>query len=53
MQNQRTSLSRRTFIGGAAALATSSMLPDLSLAASVARPNSKFNGVQIGVITYN
>jgi sugar phosphate isomerase/epimerase len=29
------------------------MLPNVSLAASVARPNSKFNGVQIGVITYS
>jgi sugar phosphate isomerase/epimerase len=53
MQNQNTTLSRRTFIGGAAALAASSMMPDRAPAASVASPNSKFNGVQIGVITYS
>lgn len=53
MQNQNTTLSRRTFIGGAAALAASSMMPGRALAASAAKPNSKFNGVQIGVITYS
>ena len=53
MQNQSTPLSRRTFLGGAAALAASSMVPDFSRAASVAKPNSNFNGVQIGVITYS
>ncbi len=50
MQNQNTTLSRRTFIGGAAALAASSMMPGR---ASAAKPNSKFCGVQIGVITYS
>jgi len=50
MQDQRTTLSRRTFLGGAAALAASSMMPRH---ASAAKPNSKFNGVQIGVITYS
>jgi len=53
MQNQNTSLSRRTFIGGAAALAASSMMPRRAPAASDAKPNSKFCGVQIGVITYS
>ncbi len=53
MLNQNTTLSRRTFLGGAAALAASSMMPRRALAASAARPNSKFNGVQIGVITYS
>ena len=53
MQNQKTTLSRRTFIGSTAALAASSMVPDRAPAASVAKPDSKFNGVQIGVITYS
>jgi len=53
MQNQNTTLSRRSFIGGGAALAASSMIPDLAPAAPAARPNSNFNGVQIGVITYS
>ena len=41
-------LSRRSFIGGTAALAATSMMPNL---ANAAKPNSKFNGVQIGVNT--
>ena len=53
MQNQNTTLSRRTFIGGAAALAASSMMPGRVFAAPAAKPNSNFNGVQIGVITYS
>ena len=53
MQDQNTTLSRRTFLGGAAALAASSMVPNLAPAAPVAGPDSNFNGVQIGVITYS
>ncbi|MHC4177589.1 MAG: sugar phosphate isomerase/epimerase family protein [Planctomycetota bacterium] len=53
MQNQNTTISRRTFIGGTAALAASSMIPDLAPATPVASPNSNFNGVQIGIITYS
>ena len=53
MQHQNTTLSRRTFIGGAAALAASSVMPSRASAASVAKPNSNFNGVQIGIITYS
>jgi len=53
MKNQNTTLSRRTFIGGAATLAASSMMPNVALAASAAKPDSKVNGVQIGVITYS
>jgi sugar phosphate isomerase/epimerase len=53
MQVQNPTLSRRTFIGGAAALAASSLTPDLAPAASVETPNSNFSGVQIGVITYS
>ncbi len=53
MHNRHTTLSRRTFLGGAAALAASSMMPGRSLAAAGAKPDSNFNGVQIGVITYS
>jgi len=52
MTNQTISLSRRTFIGGTAALAASSMMPNLATA-GVAEPNSRFHGVQIGIITYS
>jgi sugar phosphate isomerase/epimerase len=53
MQNQSTTLSRRTFIGSTAALAASAMLPSRVRAVSAAKPDSNFNGVQIGVITYS
>jgi sugar phosphate isomerase/epimerase len=53
MKNQKNTLSRRSFIGAAAALAASSAIPKFSLAAGAAKPNSKFNGAQIGVITYS
>lgn len=52
MKNPDLAISRRMFVGGAAALAASPFLPGLA-AASDARPNSKFGGVQIGVITYS
>ncbi len=52
MQDQKMSLSRRTFLGTTAALAASSMMPRIARAAD-ARPNSNFGGVQIGVITYS
>ena len=51
MQDNRTTLSRRSFIGGAAALAASAMFPGQGRAAD--KPDSNFNGVQIGVITYS
>ncbi|MEE8452479.1 MAG: sugar phosphate isomerase/epimerase [Thermoguttaceae bacterium] len=53
MRDQHTALSRRTFIGGAAALAASSMMPKFASAAPVAGPDSNFGGVQIGIITYS
>jgi len=53
MNGQNETLSRRTFIGAAAAVAASAAVPGLSLGASGGKPNSKFNGVQIGVITYS
>ena len=43
---KNSELSRRSFICGTAALSASTMLPNL---ANAAKPNSKFNGVQIGV----
>jgi sugar phosphate isomerase/epimerase len=48
--------SRRTFLGGAAALAAGALLPGRAFAAETAatgKPNSVFNGVRIGCITYS
>jgi len=53
MKNDDVTFSRRSFLGGATALAASSLMPNLTWAAAGALPNSKFNGVQIGVITYS
>ena len=43
---------RRAFLGGAVALASCAFLPR-SLAGDVAKPNSVFNGVRIGINTYS
>jgi sugar phosphate isomerase/epimerase len=53
MQNQSTTLSRRTFIGSTAALAASTVLSNRARALSAAKPDSNFKGVQIGIITYS
>jgi len=53
MRDQNPHLSRRTFLGGAAALAASSMMPKRATAAAADKPDSCFGGVQIGVITYS
>ena len=55
MENRNDMLSRRSFIGTAAAVAGSSVMGGSAFAASAAaaKPNSKFNGVQIGAITYS
>ncbi|MDD4786913.1 MAG: sugar phosphate isomerase/epimerase [Pirellulales bacterium] len=53
MTNQTMTLSRRTFLGGAAAVAASSMIRGAASAAPAGGPESNFNGVQIGVITYS
>ena len=53
MHSSTTKFSRRSFLGGAAALAASSCVPGITAASSARLPNSKFNGVQIGVITYS
>jgi sugar phosphate isomerase/epimerase len=49
--NQSTT--RRSFLGGAAALAASAMLPRGVAGAEGGKPSSVFNGVRIGCITYS
>ena len=44
---------RRAFLGGAATLAACAIMPRGVLGADAARPNSVFNGVRIGCITYS
>lgn len=51
LTNQMTS--RRGFLGGAAALAAGALVPGRLLGAAAAKPNSVFNGVRIGCITYS
>ena len=53
MHDQTINLSRRTFLGSTAALAASTMIPGAARAAAAEKPDSNFNGVQIGVITYS
>ncbi len=45
--------SRRTFLGGTAALAASAVLPHGVFGDDAGKPNSVFNGVRIGCITYS
>jgi sugar phosphate isomerase/epimerase len=56
-EQSETTVSRRGFMGGAAAIAASAMMSRYVLAGSGGRsagkPNSNFNGVQIGAITYS
>ena len=44
---------RRTFLGGTAALAACAIMPRSASGADAAKPNSVFNGVRIGCITYS
>ncbi|MCP5524204.1 MAG: sugar phosphate isomerase/epimerase [Verrucomicrobiales bacterium] len=44
---------RRTFLGHAAALATCAIIPGRGFGAVGGKPNSVFNGVRIGCITYS
>ena len=53
MKKPDLTLSRRSFIGSAAALATSALLARQAPGFADDKPNSNFNGVQIGVITYS
>ena len=56
-EQDETTVSRRGFMGGAAAFAASAMMSRYVLAGSgggsAGKPNSNFNGVQIGAITYS
>ena len=56
-EQSETTVSRRGFMGGAAAFAASAMMSRYVLAdfggLSAGKPNSNFNGVQIGAITYS
>lgn len=56
-EQSKVTVSRREFMGGAAALAASTMMSRYALAGpgggKAKKPNSKFNGVQIGAITYS
>ena len=46
-------VSRRSFLGGAATFAACGMMPRGTLRAKEDKPNSVFNGVRIGCITYS
>jgi len=48
-----TLATRRAFLGGAVTLAACSILPQRVRGADAAKPNSVFNGVRIGCITYS
>src|SRR5262245_42545574 len=48
-----TRLTRRTILGGAAALAAQAILPRTGFGANEPKPNSVFNGVRVGCITYS
>ena len=55
-EQSKTTVSRREFMGGAAAIAASTIMSRYALAGpggGAGKPNSKFNGVQIGAITYS
>src|SRR4051794_28926056 len=47
------SATRRAFLGGAATLAACAIMPRGVLGADTTRPNSVFNGVRIGCISYS
>ncbi len=51
--NEQQMMSRRELLGSAAAVAALTIVPGHVLRAAAAKPNSVFNGVRIGVITYS
>jgi len=53
MQNQNPTISRRTFLAATAGAAATASLSHPLFAAHHEKPDSKFNGVQIGAITYS
>ena len=56
-KQSKVMISRRGFMGGAAAIAASTIMSRYALGSAggrgASRPNSNFNGVQIGAITYS
>src|SRR5262245_52340263 len=48
-----TLLTRRSILGGAAAIATHAIMPRAIFGADEAKPNSVFSGVRVGCITYS
>jgi sugar phosphate isomerase/epimerase len=50
---RREEITRREFIGSAMAVAAWSTLPRMAFSQAIGKPNSNFNGVQIGAITYS
>jgi sugar phosphate isomerase/epimerase len=50
---QNTLLTRRTILGGAAGLAAHAILTRTKVGADETKPNSVFNGVRVGCITYS
>ncbi len=56
-EQSKATISRRGFMGGAAAIAASTIMSRYALGSSgepgAGKPNSNFNGVQIGAITYS
>ena len=53
MDSTNIRATRRAFLGGAASVAATALLPRIARAADSARPNSVFNGVRIGINTYS
>lgn len=53
MREFNPTLSRRTFIGGVAGIAASTLFPSQLYAAGDSKPDSNFGGVPIGAITYS
>lgn len=51
--NHVTLLTRRIILAGTAGLATQTILPRTTVGAAETKPNSVFNGVRIGCITYS
>src|SRR6185295_18728209 len=51
--SHNTLLTRRIILGGAAGLATHAIMPRTIFGADETKPNSLFNGVRVGCITYS
>ncbi len=53
MKKQNNTLSRRSFLTTTTALSAAAAIPRLPAASTVPKPDSNFNGIQIGTITYS